>query len=98
MSSESWFGHQSRLVRPRSDLRAAGSLPGSLSGLPLVFASIVALLFLFDWTLGLARHRRKRGKMLRLSGAIDQCSFAPSLAGRGGAVLAARPQTGSPMN
>src|SRR3546814_2971789 len=40
MSSENRFGPQSRLVRPRRDLSAAGSFAGSLSGLPLVFASI----------------------------------------------------------
>src|SRR5687768_5068966 len=40
MSSDSWFGHQSRLVLPSRDRSARGSLAGSLSGLPLVFASM----------------------------------------------------------
>jgi hypothetical protein len=40
MSRDSWFGHQSRLLRPSRVRSAAGSLPGSLKGLPLVFASI----------------------------------------------------------
>src|SRR3546814_14934546 len=44
MSSESWFGHQSRLVRPSRDRSAAGSFTGQDSGSLLVFASIARFL------------------------------------------------------
>ena len=41
MSSDSWLGHQSRLVRPSSVRSAAGSFAGLLSGSPPVFTSMM---------------------------------------------------------
>src|SRR5688572_14565620 len=74
MSSDSWLGHQSRLVLPRSDRSARGSLAGSLSGSPLVFASMSLGPLLSDESrrIGSAPHGRKRLNLDSQNWKIDQ--------------------------
>jgi hypothetical protein len=72
MSSDNWFGHQSRFVRPRSDRNAAGSLPGSFNGLPLVFASIFFLSSREGVRVDRSSRQRKRLRSISEIGKIDQ--------------------------
>src|SRR4051812_46029377 len=75
MSSESWFGHQSRLVRPRREREAAGSFPGSLSGSPVLASMSISFGgSSLAGALGAALHRRKRFNFISENGKIDQAT------------------------